>query len=174
MPKSGTEQYVESGVATDADFEKRLNNLETAEPSVIDPPDRGSYVNRHIGSITNATNNWATITYDAFLYGADIDISTGVFTAPVDGRYLFLANIHYTTTGSAKFRILLDSATEVVLKISATRLLSDMAIVLSLTAGQTVEVQFANNGSGTVTVLGTFGNTYKNSFQSELLVASNA
>lgn len=170
MPRTGNAQFVNSLAARNKSVENRLNNLETYEPAGA--PTNGSYVSRNISGQSNATNNYATISYETTLYGEDIDLTSGIFTVSEAGRWLVIVNLMSATTGSSKYRLLLNDTTVIWEHVVGTRDLVPIAVIVPLAVGDTLRVQFANNGGGTVTTLGIAGNNYANSFQVNFLVAA--
>ena len=104
-----------------------------------------------------ADGNWQTITgYDAAAVnvGGSFNVTTGIFTAPATGSYLIAASIanDANATGIRAGRIVVDGSTpfaggELVASASANSSVFPTCI-LSLTSGQTVELQGFQNSGG--------------------------
>jgi hypothetical protein len=120
----------------------------------------------------------STMPYNAEEYDTQSNFSTSTykFTAPIAGRYLFIANVNMyfvDDTASVRFMLTINSSSNRLLfwrQNMATGNTGDCNFsgsdILNLTAGDTVEVRILTDGSGTFNL--SAGLDY-NSFSGQLL-----
>jgi len=114
----------------------------------------------------NATGNGAafTIVFDTVLFNqaSSYNNATGIFTAPVTGKYLFCAQGMYnavTTSGTSLLNLVTTSLTYTLnfsRTLTAVPFSQPGGFMVAMTAGDTARIQFtiSGNAGNTVSVIG--------------------
>jgi hypothetical protein len=151
-----------------ADLNKRIRRFETWEPSEGSPT-VGAHAYLTSNQVTIA-NTWTTIVYDSELWDTDSIHASGVFTAPIAGKYYFNAYIPQTTFVGTLFVRFEPSVANKTMQVNPNANFNPVTIsgIFDLAAGENVRLQVYRASVGaTIGSSPTFG--YYSFTQMELL-----
>jgi hypothetical protein len=149
---------------------KRLENFETWEP-----PQVGMHAYLTSNTVFGAGAGYSDIIFDAALYDSysTYDTTTGIFTAPVAGRYLVSLNIWQSAPVAATLHLRLQHSTAAY---QATQSFDGnfdglgLSLPVKLAAAETLKVEVDEVGVGTgLAAAGSTTNPYLTYLQIELL-----
>lgn len=130
------------------ELSKRVAKFETWEPAqAVAHHGAHAYLTSNVNSSIGA---WYTVPFDAELWDTSSIHAAGVFTAPVDGRYLCTTHIRFTTyAGTWNLRFLPNaSSVDAMLRvIDANYNGALLTGTYNLSAGDTIQTQVYRTGS---------------------------